>query len=137
VIHTVERRKVMSETQMVKKEPQSLRSADRLPTAAPPVDVYENDHEILLVADLPGVAADTLEVGLDNGELLVEAPRTAAVGGSVVEAEYGDCRFQRRFALPAGIDAAKVTADLRNGVLELHLPKAEAVKPRRIEVRAG
>jgi HSP20 family protein len=125
------------ETQMVKREPQSLRSADRLPTTAPPVDVYENDHEILLVAELPGVEPEALQVDLDNGELLVEAPRTAVVNGSLVESEYGDCRFQRRFALPVGIDAAKVTADLKNGVLELHLPKAEAAKPRRIEVRAG
>jgi HSP20 family protein len=108
-----------------------------LPGLAPAVDVYENADEILLVADLPGVASDALKVDLDNGELLLEATRTGDSEGRMVESEYGDCTFQRRFALPAGIDAAKVAADLRNGVLELHLPKAEALKPRRIEVRAG
>jgi HSP20 family protein len=127
-----------AQTEMVKKEAQSLQSAaDRLPGVAPPVDVYENADEILLVADLPGVLSESLKLDLDNGELLLEAVRTGTGDGRMMEAEYGDCTFQRRFALPAGIDSAKVSADLKNGVLELHLPKAEALKPRRIEVRAG
>jgi HSP20 family protein len=125
------------QTEMVKKEAQALRSSDRLPGVAPPVDVYESDDEILLVADLPGVVPEALRVDLQNGELLLEAPRSADTNARPVEAEFGDCAFQRRFALPTGIDAAKVTADLKNGVLELHLPKLEALKPRRIEVRAG
>jgi HSP20 family protein len=125
-------------TEMVKKEAQSLSApADQLPVLAPAVDVYENADEILLVSDLPGVAPEALKLDLDNGELLLEATRTSVTDSRLVEAEYGDCTFQRRFALPAGIDGAKVAADLKNGVLELHLPKAEALKPRRIEVRAG
>jgi HSP20 family protein len=125
-------------TEMVKKEAQALQSTtDRLPAAAPPVDVYENADEILLVADLPGVTPESLKLDLDNGELLLEASRTDTGGGQLIEAEYGACTFQRRFALPGGIDGAKVSADLKNGVLELHLPKSEALKPRRIEVRAG
>ena len=64
------------QTEMVKKETQTLRAADKLPSVAPPVDVYENEDEILLVADVPGVIADGLKVDVDNGELLLEAPRT-------------------------------------------------------------
>jgi HSP20 family protein len=113
------------------------RGGDGAPTVSPSIDVYENADEILLLADMPGVSSDDLDVNLDKGELLVQATRGADAGGKLIEVEYGPCVFQRRFVLPAGIDVARVTANLTNGVLHLHLPKSDAFKPRKIDVRAG
>lgn len=127
------------ETDLMKNEaPQSLVQSDRRPAIAPACDVYENKDEILVVADVPGVTADALEIDLDKGELRIAARRDAAASGATfVAAEYRDCDFRRRFAVPSGIDAARIGAELKDGVLWLRLPKAEAVKPRQITVRAG
>jgi HSP20 family molecular chaperone IbpA len=51
--------------------------------------------------------------------------------------EFRDCEYRRRFAVPGGIDAAKISAELKDGVLRLHLPKSDALKPRQIAVRSG
>jgi len=124
--------------ELVQKKPQSLVQSDQRPSVSPACDVYENNDEILLVADVPGVTADTLDVSLEKGELSVRARRNASFeGGAALAGEYGDCDYHRRFAVPGGIDAGKISAELKNGVLWLHLPKSEAYKPRQIAVRAG
>jgi HSP20 family molecular chaperone IbpA len=122
----------------MKSEPQALVQSDQRPAVAPACDVYENNDEILVIADVPGVTSDTLNVHLDKGELTVAARReVSASDGSFIGVEYRDCDFRRRFAVPGGIDASKINAELKNGVLWLHLPKSEALKPRQIAVRAG
>jgi HSP20 family protein len=119
-------------------QPQSLVQPDRRPPVTPACDVYENKEEILVIADLPGVTPERLTIHLDKGELSLEAKREVnAQPSSTAKAEYTDCDFRRRFVVPTGIDAAKISAQLKNGVLELHLPKSEALKPREITVRAG
>ena len=126
------------ETALQKSEPKSLAQADQRLILAPACDVYENNDEILVIADVPGVASHALEVNLDNGELSVAARREVpAVEGSFVNVEFRSCDFRRRFAVPGGIDASKINAELTDGVLRLHLPKSEALKPRQIAVRAG
>lgn len=107
------------------------------PTFAPVCDVYENKDEILVLADLPGVTPDALRIHLEKGELSIEARRPVVAGGRGLGTEYGDVEFRRRFGVPGGIDAERISAELNNGVLHLHLPKSDALKPRRIEVRSG
>jgi HSP20 family protein len=92
---------------------------------APPCDVYENDREILVVADLPGVATGDLNVQVDKNLLTVEARRDDRV------------RYQRAFSIPDTIDGAKIEARLDAGVLSVKLPKREAILPRKVQVRAG
>jgi len=92
--------------------------------AVPKVDVFENSDEYLVIADLPGVTKDNLNVSWAKGELTVEA-------------RHGDRLYRRAFTMPDGIDSAQITADLALGVLTLKLPKAPEVKPRRIQVRAA
>jgi len=101
-------------------------SVDGRPFVAPPVDIFEGRDDILVVADVPGAAPDSITVHAEKGELLLEA-RTAD----------RDAHYRRTFVLPQGIDATGIEASLRNGVLSLRLPKSQALKPRRIEVRAG
>ena len=105
--------------------------------AAPLVDVYENEQEYLLVADLPGVDKDALNISLHQEELQLEAQRAETGGALLVGGEFRAVDYRRTFTLPQGVDREKVAAELCDGVLRLHLPKAEALRPRRIEVRAG
>ena len=127
----------MSRTEMTKAEPQSIREKEGQRYVACDVDVYENQDEFLLRADLPGFEQDKLEINLADDELTVEAHQSEHEGGTMLRCEAPVCHYQRRFTMPTGVDGGKVSAELKNGVLELHLPKSEAVKPRKIEVRAG
>lgn len=90
------------------------------------IDVYENESELLLLADLPGVPADGLDVRVDNGELTIEGRRGEK------------SKYRRVFALDdAGFELDKIAARQQNGVLELRLPKAPQKRARKIPVRAS
>jgi HSP20 family protein len=116
--------------------PESYR--DRVPLLSPPVDIFENEQEILLVADLPGVDEEALSIQLEKNELTLQARRPAEEApGTALAREYRDASYYRSFVVPQGIDAAKVSATLEGGVLKVHLPKAEGLRPRRIEVKSG
>mgnify|MGYP003574604316 CR=1 FL=1 len=91
---------------------------------APPVDIYENADEYLIVADVPGVAQEAVHVALDKDQLSLTADRD-------------DLRFRRVFRIPQAVDRSAIVAELKRGVLNLHLPKSDADKPRRIQIRAG
>jgi HSP20 family molecular chaperone IbpA len=93
----------------------------------PAVDVYENESELLIVADLPGVTHERLDIKIEPPELRFET-----------KAENGDGSvFRRSFSIDERSDAGKVSAELKNGVLTIHLPKADEVKPRKIAIRGG
>ena len=104
---------------------------------APFVDIYENDDEILLLADMPGVGKDELHVRVDKDVLLLEGKKVEQGDEGLLRCEAEPCTFARSFSLPKTIDADKIAASLERGVLTLHLPKREAVKPRQIPVTTG
>ncbi len=106
-------------------------------TVTPRVDVYESANELLLVADIPGATKESVSIQLDKGQLTIEASRREEKVGSPLVAEYRSIDYARVFAIPQGIDGSKIDAQLSGGVLRLRLPKSEALKPRRIEVRAN
>ena len=111
--------------------------AARLNVLIPSVDIYENAEEYLLYVDIPGVSREDISIDLDNGQLtLVGNRQLQEVKGPLLE-EFGSAQFRRVFSVPQGIDLSKVDAELTDGVLKLHLPKSEAVKPRKIEIREG
>jgi HSP20 family molecular chaperone IbpA len=86
---------------------------------------------LLILADVPGVAADGFSIKLDREQLTIDARRTLVPSG---EQPFD---YQRVFVVPNGIDADQIAATLQNGVLRLVLPKPAALKPRQIEVKAG
>jgi len=102
-------------------------------TVTPPVDIYESQDEILVVADFPGVPKDALSVRLDHSELLIEGTQAAPEG----QAETRALVFSRVFRVPNTVDPNGVSAELSQGVLRVHLAKSEAAKPKRIEVRGS
>ena len=103
----------------------------------PLVDIYENDDEILLHAEMPGVKKDYITVNIDNGNLTLTGVRSLAMEGAAEWEEFGNIEYQRAFSVPQTIDVNKVKAELKDGILALHLPKSEAAKPRHIEIKAG
>lgn len=109
----------------------------QMPTVGPMVDIYENQDEILLHADMPGVGKDDIAINVDNGTLTISGVRRLETKGAAAWEEFGDVEFARSFAVPQAIDVSKVNAELKDGVLRLHLPKSEAAKPKKIEIKAG
>jgi HSP20 family molecular chaperone IbpA len=105
--------------------------------AAPPVDIYEDDQGLVVVADLPGVEPGALDVRVDHGLLTIQGRARSLAPGTPLHREYALTGFYRQFQLPEEIDAARIAADLRQGVLTLRLPRAAPAPPRRIDVRSA
>jgi len=126
-----------TETTMRKRDDYSAEALDQRPTLAPAVDIYENADEVLLVADLPGVDKESVDIRLEKGELTIEGKRRKAPEGSALAAEYRGFDFRRAFLVPRGINPEGIAAEMANGVLRVHLPKAAALKPRQITVKAS
>jgi HSP20 family protein len=106
----------------------------------PPADVTVSDGDLVLTLDVPGLTADDLEIELVDGHLCVRGERKrpqVAEGTRWAHMERGFGRFERRIALPQGVDPDKVTASYDNGVLSLIVPKPERLVPRQIPIGAG
>jgi HSP20 family protein len=102
----------------------------------PPVDIYEDEQGLVVVADLPGAQPDALDVRVEQGILTLQARATHVAPAEPVYREYELVGFFRQFQLPEEVDVARITADFKNGVLTLRLPRAERAQPRRIQVQA-
>ena len=103
----------------------------------PRFDVRETNNEIVLFGDLPGVSTEDLDICFEKGELSIQGRVARKQGGDRrIRMEYGIGDFHRKFSVSESIDADAITASLKDGVLTLHLPKTEAVKPRRIMVQS-
>jgi len=128
----------MSErTELVRREESMPERGRDIPAVTPVVDIYESDEEILIRADMPGVEKDNINVNIDNGKLSLSGVRELETKGSAQWEEFGGVEYQRTFSVPQTIALDKINAELKNGVLNLHLPKSEAAKPRQIEIKAA
>jgi HSP20 family molecular chaperone IbpA len=123
-------------TDITTRKESMLEKRQELRRAVPLVDIYENDEEILLYADMPGIAKDSITINVDNGKLEIAGVRKLEITGSSSWQEFGDIEYRRVFSVPQSIDVEKVNAELKEGVLKLHLPKTEAAKPRTIQISA-
>ncbi|MFI4930026.1 MAG: Hsp20/alpha crystallin family protein [Burkholderiales bacterium] len=105
----------------------------------PAVDVYEDDAGITLLADMPGVPREQLELKVEGDSLSIEGGVRALTpeGLEAVYAEVRVPRYRRTFALSRELDTARIDATLKDGVLTLRIPKQTYAQPRRIEVQAG
>jgi len=105
----------------------------------PAVDIFENDHGITMLADLPGVANDRLNLQVDKDTLRIsgDAAIGAAQGMEPLWAEVRSTRYERAFTLSTELDAENITAAMKNGVLTVNIPKRAEVRPRKIQVRVA
>ena len=109
-----------------------IEGADWFPAA----DVYEQEKEFVIAIDLPGIDRTALDIGLDENNLTIRGLRTVENEGQRrVERPYG--RFMRRFGLPPTVDQKGITAEYKDGVLRLHLPKRKEQKARRVEIKVS
>ena len=105
-------------------------------TYSPRFDIWGNEDEMILYGDLPGVMPEDLDVRFENPVLTIHgkvSPRHNDI--KFLHGEYGIGDFHRTFTVGEAIDTERISAELKNGVVTVHLPKSEKVKPRRIEVK--
>ena len=107
---------------------------------APPVDIFEKSDNLVIRAEIPGAKPEDLDVRIENGVLSLHGERKRELdvdekSSHRLERVYGS--FTRSFSLPTIVDASKITATYKDGILEVSVPKAEAAKPKRIEIRAA
>lgn len=130
-----------NQTDIEKHETQELQRAERTRagrTFVPNVDIVEQEDELLLLADMPGVKAEDLDIRYERGELAIHGkvrPRQQADRTNFMLREYGVGDFYRAFTVGESIDASKIEAEISDGVLMLHLPKTEQAVPRKITVK--
>lgn len=103
----------------------------------PATDILEREDGFHIFMDLPGVAPETLSIDLEQNELTVRGksdydPQT----GQIMRTEFGALNYERVFTLSDMVDRENIKAVVKDGVLDLFLPKAETMKPRRIEIKA-
>ncbi len=122
-----------------KKEAQATGESTRdVPVFIPAVDIYESENSLTLVADMPGVPQESIDIDLDADQLTIRGtvPQQEEKG-KVLFKEYAYGDYYRQFTLSSDIDREKIQASMKDGVLKLVLPKAEAAKPRKISITSS
>lgn len=110
----------------------------QVPLFVPPVDIYESNGTLTLVADMPGVSIENMTIDLDKDTLTIRGTVGGEeTGGRMLLREYAAGDYYRQFSISNLIDREKIDASMKDGVLRLTLPKAESAKPRKIEVKAS
>jgi HSP20 family protein len=106
----------------------------------PAVNVSQDDDKVYVTAELPGITGKDMDITVEEDSVLIRGERKVGQGGEEVSyhrREREEGKFSRSVTLPTRIATDKVTADTRDGILRLILPKAEEVKPKKIEIKIG
>ena len=130
----------MEEKELQAQEKQELQtqaeSTRNVPIYIPPVDICESADALTVIADMPGVSPDSVDIDLKENQLTIRGTVTLEGDGEhVLLREYGIGDYYRQFALGKEIDQSKIEASMKDGVLTLTLPKVEVAKPRKISVK--
>ena len=121
-------------------DPMGTRTEDAFGAWAPPVDIFEKDQNLVIRAEVPGVNKSDIDVRIENGVLTLRGERRqekeiSDENAYRLERTYG--AFTRSFSLPTTVDASRIEAVYKDGVLELKVPKLEAAKPKKVEIQAA
>ena len=116
------------------------RTEDSFGAWAPPVDIFERQDHLVIRAEIPGVKMEDMDVRIENGVLTLHGERKQETevkeeNAYRMERIYG--MFTRSFSLPTTVDAAKITATYKDGVLQVTVPKVETAKPKKVEIKAA
>jgi HSP20 family molecular chaperone IbpA len=114
-----------------------LTTNKELPRVRPAADILQENEAFYILMDMPGVKRDDLVISADKNTLTIEADTSYehAENERFIENEFGNVHYVRKFTLSDAVDADNIKANLKNGLLNLHLPKAEELKPRKIEIQ--
>ncbi|HTY63697.1 MAG TPA: Hsp20/alpha crystallin family protein [Acidobacteriota bacterium] len=102
---------------------------------APPVDIFETDDALTVVADLPGVEKDVVDIRVEDGILTIKGRANYRPQAEMLRQEFSLQGYYRQFKLSDEVDQERISAECKNGVLTITLPKAEKSKPRQIKVK--
>ncbi|MGI6637583.1 MAG: Hsp20/alpha crystallin family protein [Desulfobulbus sp.] len=132
----------MSEKQLQVQEKQSARTQGETTKNetyyAPQVDIYETEKEVIVVADMPGVQPEGVDLSLEDNILTIQGRREeVAHSGRMVLEEYEPGHYLRRFTVAETIDQEGIEASLADGVLRVRLPKTAPAQPKKIAVKIG
>lgn len=120
---------------LAKREETKVKEQPERGYLSPPVNITETSDGYVLEAEMPGVNRAGLQVLLEGNELTLVGRRQSEItGADLLYRESAPRDFRRTFVLDPTIDTAKIDAKMENGILTLQLPKAESVKPRRIDI---
>jgi len=126
---------VAAQRQEASSSKETTHSRDRYIT--PPVDIYETEAGLVVLADLPGVPKDGLDVRVENDVLTIRGAGGDGLAGEAIYREFELANYFRQFELSDKVNQSGITAELKHGVLTLKLPKAEEAKPKKIEVKVN
>lgn len=121
-------------TKMEQNQTSKVATQRRMNSIEPLVDIFETDEALTLVADLPGVQKQNLEITLNKDILTIDGRGADTPEGRSCAQEFSHGHYHRQFRLTDAVDSDKVSAELTRGVLTLTMPKAEKALPRRVEV---
>jgi HSP20 family protein len=118
---------------------QGVETTRARPVYLPCTDIYEREDAIVVLADMPGVGPDAVGVDLEGDELTIRGrvDEAGIEGHELTYAEYESGDFERRFRVYGRIDADKIDATIKNGVLQVILPKSKEAQPQKITVKSG
>jgi HSP20 family molecular chaperone IbpA len=122
---------------MINRESTEAGKRDLDMSLRPPVDIFEDAESITLMADMPGVSRERLNIEVDKDMLLVEGDARIDMpkGMEAVHADVRLTHYRRSFALSSELETDKISASLKDGVLDVRIPKRPEVQPRKIEVQ--
>jgi len=115
----------------------TLATRDDTRYIAPPVDIFETEDALTVIADLPGVDKDGVDIRVEDGILTIKGKANYHPKTSILREEFNLQGYYRQFQLSDEVDQEKISAESKNGVLTITLPKAEKSKPRQIKVKVG
>ena len=115
----------------------SLATRDEAIYITPPVDIFENEDALIVVADLPGVDRNGVDIRVEDDILTIKGNAKYTQPATVLRQEFTLQNYYRQFQLSEEVDQSKISAESKNGVLTITLPKAEKSKPKQIKVKVG
>ena len=115
----------------------SLATRDDAIYIAPPADIFENEDSLIVVVDLPGVDKDGVDIRVEDDILTIKGNAKYTQPANVLRQEFTLQNYYRQFQLSDEVDQSKISAESKNGVLTIMMPKAEKSKPKQIKVKVG
>jgi HSP20 family protein len=129
--------KSSTDIEVASKGGKTLATREEARYMVPPVDIYESEDSLAVIVDLPGVHKDDVDIRIDQDILTIKGKVKYEAPKDPIRREFGLLDFFRQFQLSNEVDQTRISAETKNGVLAITLPKAEKAKPRQVKVKVG